>query len=113
MHTDCNEEQSILVYPYFKGTLLSLIQEDPELPLTERRKVLRIVGEAIQELHRKDWIHIGAHLLYHQADDCQTDTFQNQYCYPPDRCQTRQHPRQLGLRRQWQQNSHGCNPRRF
>jgi tRNA A-37 threonylcarbamoyl transferase component Bud32 len=63
MHTDCNEEQNILVYPYFKGTLLSLIQEDPELPFAERTRVLRLVGEAIQELHRKDWIHIGADLL--------------------------------------------------
>ncbi len=54
MHTDCNQEQGILVYPYFRGTLLRLIQKDPELPFPERKKILRHVGEAIHELHSKD-----------------------------------------------------------
>ncbi|KAL2129274.1 hypothetical protein VTI74DRAFT_7985 [Chaetomium olivicolor] len=58
MHIDCNQEEGILVYPYFRGTLLALIQEDPSLPLAEGKKILRRVGEAIQELHSKDWIHI-------------------------------------------------------
>jgi len=58
MHTDCNEKESILVYPYFKNTLLAIIQGDPEFPVLERKKILRQAGEAIGELHGKDWIHI-------------------------------------------------------
>lgn len=59
MHIDCNEEQGILIYPYFRDTLLGLIKGDPAFPLEERKKILRCAGEAIQELHRKDWVHIG------------------------------------------------------
>ena len=59
MHTDCNQEQRILVYPYFRDTLLGLIKDDSEVLFPERKKILRRVGEAIQELHRKEWIHIG------------------------------------------------------
>lgn len=59
MHIDCNQEEGILVYPYFRSTLLALIQKDPDFPLAERKKILRQVGEAIQELHSKDWIHTG------------------------------------------------------
>ena len=36
-----------------------MIQEDRDFPLAERKKILRRAGEAIQELHSKDWIHIG------------------------------------------------------
>ena len=59
MHTDCNEKEGVLVYPYFRDTLLAIIQGDPDFPVAERKKILRRVGEAIQELHGKDWIHIG------------------------------------------------------
>ncbi|WQF82771.1 Putative protein kinase [Colletotrichum destructivum] len=58
MHIDCNHDESTLVYPYYKTTLLSLIQNDPEFPTLERKKILRHTGEAIQELHSKGWIHI-------------------------------------------------------
>lgn len=59
MHVDCSHDESVLVYPYYKSTLLSLIQNDPEFPTLERKKILRHTGEAIQELHSKGWIHIG------------------------------------------------------
>jgi hypothetical protein len=59
MHIDCNQEEGLLIYPCFRGTLLALIQDGLELPLAERKKILRRTGEAIQELHSKDWIHIG------------------------------------------------------
>ncbi|CCF38662.1 protein kinase [Colletotrichum higginsianum] len=59
MHVDCNHDESVLVYPYYKCTLLSLIQNDPEFPTLERKKILRHTGEAIQELHSKGCIHIG------------------------------------------------------
>jgi hypothetical protein len=48
MHIDYNQEDCILVYPYFRSTLLALIQEDPDFPLTERKKILqRTAGEGI------------------------------------------------------------------
>ncbi|KAE9971491.1 hypothetical protein BLS_003901 [Venturia inaequalis] len=62
MPVDCNQEHGILIYPYFKSTLLALILEDPDFPMSERKKILRFAGEAIQELHSKDWIHIGTPL---------------------------------------------------
>ncbi|KAH7383750.1 kinase-like domain-containing protein [Pyrenochaeta sp. MPI-SDFR-AT-0127] len=58
MHVDCNEEELILVYPYYKTTLLDLIREDPNISDKARKTILRHTGEAIQELHSKDWIHI-------------------------------------------------------
>ena len=60
MHIDCSETEDILVYPYFKDTLLGIIQGNPDFPVMERKRILRRVGEAIQELHAFDWIHIGA-----------------------------------------------------
>ncbi|KAI1395214.1 kinase-like domain-containing protein [Hypoxylon fuscum] len=58
MHVDHNQEEGILIYSYFRSTLLGLIQDDPDFPPVERKKILRCVGVAIQELHSKDWIHI-------------------------------------------------------
>ncbi|KAK0111174.1 hypothetical protein ONS95_001550 [Cadophora gregata] len=58
MHIDCSEREDILVYPYYRETLLDIIQSDPDFPITERKKILQRVGEAIQELHARDWIHI-------------------------------------------------------
>lgn len=54
VHTDCNHEENVLVFPFVKSTLLALIQGNPEFPTEGRKKALRQVGEAIQELHSKD-----------------------------------------------------------
>ncbi|KAF1944994.1 kinase-like protein [Clathrospora elynae] len=43
MHIDQNQGESILIYPYFKGTLLALIQDDPESPPAEQKKILQNV----------------------------------------------------------------------
>lgn len=59
MHVDRNQEESFLVDPYFRTTLLELIKDYPDLDPNEREKILRGVGEAIQELHAKDWVHRG------------------------------------------------------
>jgi serine/threonine protein kinase len=60
MHLDSNQEEGILIYPFFKDTLLALIKKDPDLSVAGRKKILRCVGEAIQEFHSKSWIHLGA-----------------------------------------------------
>ncbi|KAK1569807.1 kinase-like domain-containing protein [Colletotrichum navitas] len=57
MHTDCNQKEGVLVYPYYRSTLLSLIQDSPDFPTLERKKILQGTGEAIRELHSKGWIH--------------------------------------------------------
>lgn len=61
MHVDSNKEENTLVYEYFRDTFLSLLTKYPDFPLSERKKILRHTGEAIKELHTKDWIHIGMH----------------------------------------------------
>ncbi|CZT15729.1 uncharacterized protein RCC_01563 [Ramularia collo-cygni] len=58
MHVDSNSKESILVYDYFRDTLLSLLENDPAFPPDERAKIImRGVGEAVQELHTNSWIH--------------------------------------------------------
>ncbi|KAL1794595.1 hypothetical protein ACET3X_006411 [Alternaria dauci] len=57
LHVDSNDEEKLLIYPYYQNTLLRLLQEDPVLSDAARKKVLRHTAEAIQELHSKDWIH--------------------------------------------------------
>lgn len=59
MHVDSNQEESILIYPYFNDTLITLINGDPDLSVAGRKNILYRVGEAIQELHGKNWIHTG------------------------------------------------------
>lgn len=59
MHVDCNSEQCILVFDYFQDTLLSLLNNNPDLSPDERPKIMRSVGEAVNELHSRDWVHSG------------------------------------------------------
>lgn len=59
VHTDANKKNSILVYPYFRDTILALIKDDPGFPPPERLKIMRAVAEAVAELHGKGWIHAG------------------------------------------------------
>jgi serine/threonine protein kinase len=61
LHVDSNQEEGILIYPYFRSTFLALVQDYPDFPVGERQKILRRVGEAIQELHSKDWVHLGTY----------------------------------------------------
>jgi len=59
VHTDTNKEGLILVYPYFRDTLLTLVEKDPEFPPPERLKIMRAVAEAVVELHAEFWVHSG------------------------------------------------------
>lgn len=59
MHVHYNEVEHTLVYEYFTSTFLRLLDEHPDLPLSKIKKILRHTGEAVKELHAKDYIHIG------------------------------------------------------
>ena len=58
-HVDENEEEQILFYEYFKGDLLSLVMNNPDLSITARKFILREVGLGLKDLHSKGWIHLG------------------------------------------------------
>ena len=59
MHTDYNEEELTLVYEYYRHTLLTLLNEFPDFPITGIKDILRCTGGAVKEFHDKDWIRIG------------------------------------------------------
>lgn len=59
MHIDYSEKENTLVYEYFKEDLLALMQNNRDFPLVARKQILFEVGKALQELHAKNWIHIG------------------------------------------------------
>lgn len=59
MPIDFNPEDRIVIYPYFRDTLLDLVRADPGFPPAELKKVLRYLGEALQEFHTKGWLHLG------------------------------------------------------
>lgn len=59
MHVDYNEKERVLVYNYYRHTLLALLSQSPDFPPTEIKKILRCTAEAVKELHDKGWIHIG------------------------------------------------------
>ncbi|KAI0976912.1 kinase-like protein [Xylaria arbuscula] len=58
MPVDFNPEERIVVYQYFRDTLLGLVRANPDFPADELKKVLRYVGEALQEFHAKGWLHL-------------------------------------------------------
>jgi serine/threonine protein kinase len=62
IHVDKIENESILVYDYFKPDLLALVENYPPLPLTARKKILKEIGTALAAMHEKNWIHLGTKL---------------------------------------------------
>lgn len=58
-HVDVNENELILVYEYFGHDLLSLVQNNSNLSLEARKYILRQVGQGVESLHAKNWIHLG------------------------------------------------------
>lgn len=59
MNVDSNVDESVLIYRYSTGTLLSLLRDKPEVSKFQLKLVLRKISEAVKELHDKDWIHLG------------------------------------------------------
>ncbi|KXX80880.1 hypothetical protein MMYC01_202076 [Madurella mycetomatis] len=60
MPIDFNPGDRILIYPCHRDTLLDLMRAGLDYPPAEQKKVLRYLGEAIQEFHTKDWPHLGS-----------------------------------------------------
>ncbi|KAF1920696.1 calcium/calmodulin dependent protein kinase-like protein [Ampelomyces quisqualis] len=58
VHVDKIENESILVYEYFKTDLLALVENYPPLPLRARKKILKEIGNTLAEMHEKNWIHL-------------------------------------------------------
>lgn len=58
-HVDVNENDRVLIYEYFACDLLSLVQKNVNLSLKARKYILREVGQALEKLHSKQWIHLG------------------------------------------------------
>ena len=59
-HIDDNEEECVLVYEYYKDNLLSLVMNNPDLPIEARQFILREVGLGLRDFYSKHWIHLGA-----------------------------------------------------
>ncbi len=59
MHVDSDASSHALIYPYFTCTLLSLLQESPNLSTPTIKKILHCTSKAVKEFHDKNWIHIG------------------------------------------------------
>ncbi|KAK6836104.1 hypothetical protein PG987_006599 [Apiospora arundinis] len=54
---DVCPDDEMLVYPYYTDDLFNLIENNADLLVDEIVKILRHVGESIQELHAKGWLH--------------------------------------------------------
>lgn len=59
IHVDDNKTENVLVYEYFKSDLLSLVGNYPALPIRARKTILKEVGLGLNDIHTKDWIHLG------------------------------------------------------
>jgi serine/threonine protein kinase len=57
-HVDHNRTESALIYEFFTGDLLRLMDKT-SLSLEARKWILREVGLALNDLHSKQWIHLG------------------------------------------------------
>lgn len=58
-HIDYNEEERVLVYEFFKDNLLSLVKNNPDLPIEARKFILRELGLGLKDIHAVHWIHLG------------------------------------------------------
>lgn len=58
-HVDHNEKENIVIYEFFKCDLLKLVSHYPDLSIEARRLILKEVGLALNDIHAKNWIHLG------------------------------------------------------
>lgn len=59
---DTVPEQSMLVYKYFNGDLLSLVQKD--LPIAQTKRILKHTLHGLAALHEQDIVHTGKRGLF-------------------------------------------------
>ena len=59
---DINKKEKVLVYEYFKTDLLSLVENYPVLPKEARKTILKEVGLGLNDIHAKNWLHLGTAL---------------------------------------------------
>lgn len=62
IYVDKIENESMLVYEYFKTDLLALVDNYPPLPLTARKRILKQISSTLADMHEKNWIHLGTRL---------------------------------------------------
>lgn len=79
----------VLVYEWYKDDLLQLITKHPNITLTSRKWMLREIGEALKDMHAKEWIDIGTNQL------ARLNFTTNRYL----RCKARQRLRKLEVGR--------------
>lgn len=58
-HVDINENEMVLIYEYFEHDLLSLVQNNVDFSVEAKKSILREVGQALETLHAKHWVHLG------------------------------------------------------
>ena len=58
-HIDKIKGESVLVYEYFKDNLFSLVKHNADLPVEAQKLILRELGLALNDMHSKNWIHLG------------------------------------------------------
>ncbi|KAI0179711.1 kinase-like domain-containing protein [Hypoxylon sp. FL1284] len=86
MHVDFNDEENVLIYPRYTHTLHTLMRDEPDLSMQNRRKILRRVVEAIHQLHLRFYVHldINPHTIlvnWRQADKRVTDVALSNFEY--------------------------------
>ena len=59
IHVDMNKKENVFVYEYFKTDLLSLVENYPALPIQARKTILKEVGLALNDIHARNWMHLG------------------------------------------------------
>lgn len=47
------------VYEYFRSTFLALPKENSGFSVAAIKKILQLTGEALKELHDRNWIHLN------------------------------------------------------
>lgn len=56
---DENKKENVLVYEYFTTDLHWLVDNYPKLPKEARKAILKEVGLVLNDMHKKDWVHLG------------------------------------------------------
>ncbi len=67
----------MVIYEGFTTDVLSLVKNYPPLPLKARKTILREVGRGLEDMHARNWIHLG---ISHSS--CLVCRCPSAYCSP-------------------------------